>query len=134
MTSAQFSLVNKKRFPETKAPRNCLITKGETGGGRMWESNPPGPFVRSHTGFEVQRRHQTPCPPGAAILSYLGASSLSAKRRKALPPRSTRRNGQGEGQRAVDAAGPDVGSPGPAPWAKNEKGRRTNRTKAGVRV
>jgi hypothetical protein len=29
----------------------------------MWESNPPGPFVRSRAGFEVRRGHQAPCPP-----------------------------------------------------------------------
>jgi hypothetical protein len=29
----------------------------------MWESNPPGPFVRGRAGFEVRRGHQAPCPP-----------------------------------------------------------------------
>lgn len=35
----------------------------------MWESNPPGPFVTPHTGFEVQRGHQAPCPPRPDIVS-----------------------------------------------------------------
>jgi hypothetical protein len=42
----------------------------------MWESNPPGPFVRSHTGFEVRRGHQTPCPPVGKMMVFPPAAGV----------------------------------------------------------
>src|SRR4030067_1755370 len=49
-------------FEQSKGATKRQASFGQVGG-RMWESNPPGPFIRSRAGFEVQRGHQTPCPP-----------------------------------------------------------------------
>jgi hypothetical protein len=55
-------LISPSPLMELRGATKMVSVSGKVGG-RMWESNPPGPFIRSRTGFEVQRGHQTPCPP-----------------------------------------------------------------------
>jgi len=91
----------------------------ERNDGRMWESNPPSPFVRSRAGFEVQRGHQTPCPPGGQILFDSGPIFKRSNNFKASVPLGKTRQ-KAERERRISR---NLGSPsGPDKDAESKSG------------
>ncbi len=52
-----------------------------SGGGSVWESNPPETLLRPHTGFEDQASHQARTTPVGVFSFYVGGT----KEVKCLP-------------------------------------------------
>lgn len=59
-------------FPEGPRLRLRRITGGRTGGGGVWESNPPTRFLAGQAGFEDQSRHQSRSTPKVTEATSLG--------------------------------------------------------------